>query len=109
MACGETASALDTVPAQAIVDLPCELQDRLKWANDSSHEISTIARVADTIGVMQNSNIVEHGSTGAVLAPPRHPGTELLLKSVPELRPDRPDMLELLVHGGATGDAPNAR
>ena len=58
---------------------------------------------------MQNSGIVEPGSTGAVPASSRHPETERPLKSVPDLRTDWPDALELLVRGGATRDAPNAR
>jgi len=58
-----------------------------------SHDISTVARVADTIAVMQNGEVVEYGSTGTVLAPPHHPYTELLLKSVPDMRTDWLDTL----------------
>lgn len=41
---------------------------------------STVARVADTISVMQNGEVVEFGTTGTVLRPPHHPYTELLLR-----------------------------
>ena len=69
-----------------------------------SHDISTVARVADTIAVMQNGEVVEHGSTEDVLAPPHHPYTALLLKSVPDMKTDWLDTLVLpgpLERGGA--------
>ena len=95
--CDEITSALDTVVAQSILDLLRELQERLEVGYlFISHDISTVARVADTIAVMQNGEIVEHGSTGTVLAPPHHPYTELLLKSVPDMRTDWLDTLEPL-------------
>ena len=94
--CDEITSALDTVVAQAILDLLRDLQERLEVGYlFISHDISTVARVADTIAVMQNGEIVEHGSTGEVLAPPWHPYTELLLKSVPDMKTDWLDTLVL--------------
>ena len=103
--CDEITSALDTVVAQAILDLLRDLQERLEVGYlFISHDISTVARVADTIAVMQNGEIVEHGSTGEVLAPPYHPYTELLLKSVPDMKTDWLDTLVLpgpLERGGA--------
>ena len=91
--------------AQAILDLLRDLQDRLDVGYlFISHDISTAARVADTIAVMQNGEVVEHGSTEDVLAPPHHPYTALLLKSVPDMRTDWLDTLVLpgpLERGGA--------
>ena len=101
--CDEITSALDTVVAQAILDLLRDLQERLDVGYlFISHDISTVARVADTIAVMQNGEIVEQGPTGTVLRPPHHPYTELLLKSVPDMRTDWLDTLEPL-RRGATG------
>ena len=100
--CDEITSALDTVVAQSILDLLRDLQERLEVGYlFISHDISTVARVADTIAVMQNGEIVEHGSTGTVLAPPHHPYTELLLKSVPDLRTDWLDTLDPPARGGS--------
>ena len=94
--CDEITSALDTVVAQAILDLLRDLQERLEVGYlFISHDISTVARVADTIAVMQNGEIVEQGSTGEVLTPPNHPYTELLLKSVPDMKTDWLDTLVL--------------
>ena len=101
--CDEITSALDTVVAQAILDLLRDLQERLEVGYlFISHDISTVARVADTIAVMQNGEIVEFGSTGTVLKPPHHPYTELLLKSVPDLRTDWLDTLAPLRRAGAS-------
>ena len=98
--CDEITSALDTVVAQAILDLLRDLQERLQVGYlFISHDISTVARVADTIAVMQNGEIVEYGPTGTVLRPPHHPYTELLLKSVPDMRTDWLDTLEPLGRG----------
>ena len=99
--CDEITSALDTVVAQAILDLLRDLQERLDVSYlFISHDISTIARIADTIAVMRSGEIVELGSTEDVLTPPHHPYTELLLKSVPDMRTDWLDTLMLPVRGG---------
>ena len=45
---------------------------------------------------MQNGKVVEYGPTGTVLRPPHHPYTELLPKSVPDMRTDWLDTLEPL-------------
>ena len=104
--CDEITSALDTVVAQAILDLLRDLQERLGVGYlFISHDISTVARVADTIAVMQNGEVVEHGSTETVLTPPHHPYTELLLRSVPDMRTDWLDTLDRMEppgHDGAT-------
>ena len=111
--CDEITSALDTVVAQAILDLLRDLQERLEVGYlFISHDISTVARVADTIVVMQNGEVVEHGATGEVLAPPYHPYTELLLKSVPDMKTDWLDTLVLpgpSERGGARAMAERAR
>ena len=102
--CDEITSALDTVVARAILDLLRDLQERLEVAYlFISHDISTIARVADTIAVMQDGEVVEYGSTGDVLSPPHHPYTALLLRSVPDLRTDWLDTLEPPARAGHHG------
>ena len=99
--CDEITSALDTVVAQAILDLLRDLQERLDVGYlFISHDISTVARIADAIAVMRNGEIVELGSTEDVLTPPHHPYTDLLLKSVPDMRTDWLDTLMLPVRGG---------
>ncbi len=85
--CDEITSALDTVVAEAILDLLVSLQDRLNVAYIFiSHDISTIARIADRVAVMRDGEVVEAGPTAEVLRPPHHDYTDLLLRSVPDLK-----------------------
>jgi peptide/nickel transport system ATP-binding protein len=94
--CDEITSALDTVVAQAILDLLRSLQEKLKVGYlFITHDISTIAKIADTIAVMRNGEVVEYGTTMEILTPPHHQYTELLLNSVPNMRTDWLDNLEI--------------
>jgi peptide/nickel transport system ATP-binding protein len=87
--CDEITSALDTVVAKAILALLKDLQTKLNIAYlFISHDLSTIANVADTIAVMRNGEVLEIGTTSEIMTPPYHPYTELLLNSVPEMRTD---------------------
>ena len=85
--CDEIISALDTVVAAAIVRLVEDLRDRLGLAIVFiSHDLATVATLADQLVVMRRGEVVERGSVDQILANPGHPYTRLLLASVPELR-----------------------
>jgi peptide/nickel transport system ATP-binding protein len=85
--CDEVTSSLDTLVATAIIALLKALQARLGLAYlFISHDISTVASLAERIVVLYAGRIVEQGPFARVLAPPHHPYTRLLLSSVPELR-----------------------
>ena len=92
--CDEVTSALDTVVASAILALLRDLQKRLGVGYVFiSHDISTIARISDEVAVLRRGEVVAFGAMDEVLSPPWHPYTELLLKSVPDLRTDWLDTL----------------
>ncbi len=100
--CDEITSALDTVVAEAILDLLAALQERLGVAYVFiSHDISTVARIADKVAVMRYGEVVEAGATADVLRPPHHAYTDLLLSSVPDLRVGW--LEEVMAHRRATG------
>lgn len=85
--CDEVTSALDTVVSAEIIRLLKSLQHQLHTAFVFiSHDVSTVASIADRIVVLYAGRVVENGPTGHVLSPPYHPYTRLLLGSVPELR-----------------------
>ena len=85
--CDEITSALDTLVSKAIIELLINLQKRLGIAYVFiSHDLSTVAKLADSIAVMRYGEIVEFNSTKKVLQPPYHEYTELLLDSIPRLR-----------------------
>jgi peptide/nickel transport system ATP-binding protein len=85
--CDEITSALDTLVSKAIIELLLNLKKKLGIAYlFISHDLSTVANLADSVAVMRNGEIVEYGSTEKVLKPPYHEYTELLLDSIPKLK-----------------------
>jgi peptide/nickel transport system ATP-binding protein len=87
--CDEFLSALDTVVAARILRLMAELRDSQGVAYIFiSHDLATVATIADRVCVMYGGRIVETGRTVDIFRAPHHPYTNLLIQSVPELRID---------------------
>ena len=87
--CDEVLSSLDTLVATTILELLKDLKERLGVAYlFVSHDLATVATIADRVLVMYAGRICEHGPTREVFSPPYHPYTDLLISSVPELRTD---------------------
>lgn len=85
--CDEITSALDTLVSASIIELLLSLKERLGLAYlFISHDLSTVANLADSVAVMRHGEIVEYGTVAEVLKPPYHQYTELLLNSIPKLR-----------------------
>ena len=85
--CDEITSALDTLVSASIIELLLSLKERLGLAYlFISHDLSTVANLADSVAVMRHGEIVECGTVAEVLKPPYHQYTELLLNSIPKLR-----------------------
>jgi peptide/nickel transport system ATP-binding protein len=85
--CDEVLSALDTVVAARVLELMKELREKHKVAYVFiSHDLSTVASIADRVAVMYAGRIIDAGLTKEVFAPPHHPYTQLLVNSVPALR-----------------------
>jgi len=85
--CDEFLSALDTIVAAQIVELMRSLRDRLGTAYVFiSHDLATVADIADRVAVMQNGRIVDLAEIGHVFGEHRHDYTAELIRSVPELR-----------------------
>jgi peptide/nickel transport system ATP-binding protein len=86
--CDEVTSALDTVVAAAILDLLAELRRELGVAYMFiSHDLSTIRALCDQVMILYAGSAVERGGRQVMQLAPKHPYTDLLLSSVPELRP----------------------
>ncbi|RXG91894.1 ABC transporter ATP-binding protein [Bradyrhizobium vignae] len=85
--CDEVTSGLDTVVRAAILDLLAKLQRDLGVAYlFISHDLSTVKAVCDEVMVLYAGQRMEYGSRGALHQRPRHPYSDLLISSVPELR-----------------------
>lgn len=85
--CDEVTSALDTVVAAAILELLAELRRELNVSYMFiSHDISTVRAICDDIVVLYAGQMVANRPRQAMMAPPYHPYSHLLLSSVPALR-----------------------
>ena len=85
--CDEVLSSLDTVVGAAVLDLLRDLQKRIGVAYlFISHDLATVATIADRVVVLYAGRVCEEGPTEKVFSPPYHPYTALLISSVPELR-----------------------
>ena len=85
--CDEVISALDSIVGANVIELLRKLRKQTGVSFVFiSHDLSTVASFADEIIVLYAGRVVEKGTTDAVLSPPYHPYTRLLISSVPELR-----------------------
>ena len=86
LVCDEPTSALDVSVQAQILNLLSDLQRDLGLTYLLiTHDIGVVHQVASRIAVMYLGQIVETGDASDVLGAPRHPYTQLLLSSVPEL------------------------
>ncbi|MGP3534573.1 ABC transporter ATP-binding protein [Microbacterium sp. RD1] len=84
--CDEPVSALDAASRVHVL----ELLERLRAERGVSillitHDLGTLAGLADAVGVLYRGRLVEHGPAARVLTEPQHPYTRLLLSSVPTI------------------------
>jgi peptide/nickel transport system ATP-binding protein len=87
--CDEVLSSLDNLVAATILKLLKGLRERLGLAYlFISHDLATVAAIADRVVVLYAGRVCEDGYTEEVFSPPYHPYTSLLIASVPELRRD---------------------
>jgi oligopeptide/dipeptide ABC transporter ATP-binding protein len=103
--CDEPVSALDASNRNYILRLLDELRRSLGLSIVIiSHDLSSLAGIADRVAVLYRGRIVEDGPVADVFAAPRHPYTALLLASAPSVRQDRPFTLaQLRPAGEGTG------
>jgi peptide/nickel transport system ATP-binding protein len=86
----EPTTGLDVTVEAAVLDLVRELRQR---HNSSilfiSHNLGTVVRICDRIGVMYAGELVEEGAIRDVFRDPRHPYTRGLLDCIPVLGSDK--------------------
>src|SRR5712664_2906732 len=86
----EPTTALDVTVQKQILDLLDHLRRDLKLGLlFITHDLGVVAQVAERVAVMYAGRIIEEGPARNVLAKPRHPYTQGLLKASPTLRRDR--------------------
>jgi oligopeptide transport system ATP-binding protein len=90
----EPTTALDVTTQAQILELLQDLQHRLHMAVMLiTHDLGVVAAFADDVLVMYGGRIVERSPVAALFDQPGHPYTEGLLRSMPPLEDEDPDIL----------------
>jgi len=86
--CDEVTSALDVSVQATILELIAELSEQTQtaviWV---SHDLAVVRTIANRALVMREGEVCEEGETDQLFAAARHPYTQELLASIPELLP----------------------
>jgi microcin C transport system ATP-binding protein len=96
----EPTTALDVTVQAQILKLLKDLQTRLGMAMlFITHDLGIVRKIADTVCVMKDGKIVEHGPVEQVFTRPQHPYTRDLLAAEPKpdpapLQPQAPIVVE---------------
>lgn len=89
----EPTTSLDVIVEAQFLDLLNELREQFNLTILLiSHNIGIVAQMADRVTVMYGGRIAENGSAAAVFADPRHPYTQGLLASIPNIKLDQPEL-----------------
>lgn len=92
LVCDEPTSALDVSVQAQILNLMRRLQDEMGLTYlFISHDMSVVRHMSDQIAVMYLGRIVEQAATEVLFAGPKHPYTQLLLDTIPNVAEPRRD------------------
>lgn len=84
----EPTTALDVTIQAGIIDLLKDLKKKLNMGLLLiSHDLAMVSKIADTVAVMKNGEIVEQGSVKSILKNPQHPYTQKLIAAEPSGSP----------------------
>jgi ABC-type glutathione transport system ATPase component len=82
----EPVSALDSANRVQVLEILKELRGSGVALVFISHDLGSVAGIADRIAVLYQGELVEVGAADAVINDPQHPYTRLLVSSAPTLR-----------------------
>ena len=86
----EPTTALDVTIQAQILTMLQELKSELDMSVLLiTHDLHMVRKIADSVNIMHQGRIVEHGPCSTIFASPRDPYTIKLLDSVPKGEPDR--------------------
>lgn len=82
----EPVSALDAANRVQILEILKELRTTGTALVFISHDLGSVAGIADRVAVLYQGEFVEVGTAREIVTTPRHPYTQLLISSAPTLR-----------------------
>ena len=83
----EPTSALDVTIQAQVLDLMYELKEKLGMALVMiTHDLGVVAKICDIVAVMYAGKIVEYGTLEDIFNTPKHPYTEGLFNSLPNIK-----------------------
>ena len=89
----EPTSALDVTIQAQVLDLMCELKEKLGMALVMiTHDLGVVAKICDIVAVMYAGKIVEYGTLEDIFNTPKHPYTEGLFNSLPNIKDRRSEL-----------------
>ena len=89
----EPTTSLDVIVEAQFLDLLNELREQFNLTILLiSHNIGIVAQMADRVTVMYGGRLAETGRAEALFADPRHPYTQGLLASIPNIKLDQPKL-----------------
>jgi peptide/nickel transport system ATP-binding protein len=89
----EPTTSLDVIVEAQFLDLLNELREQFNLTILLiSHNIGIVAQMADRVTVMYGGRLAETGKAEALFADPRHPYTQGLLASIPNIKLDQPKL-----------------
>ncbi len=84
--CDEPTTALDVTIQAQILDLLKELRHKYHLSVILiTHDLGVVANIADRVAVMYAGDIIEIGTSEDIFYDPRHPYTQALLSSLPQI------------------------
>jgi len=92
----EPTTALDVIVEAQFLDLLNELREKFDLTiMFISHNLGVVAQASDRITVMYGGRMAEIGTAEEVFADPRHPYTQGLLASVPNIKLEQPELMTM--------------
>jgi peptide/nickel transport system ATP-binding protein len=93
----EPTTALDVTTQAQIIDLMIQLQNERGMAIQFiTHDMGVVAEIADDVVVMYLGLVVERGPVDTIFHNPKHPYTQALLRSIPQIGPRVRQRLEVI-------------
>ena len=91
----EPTTALDVTTQANILDLMRDLQREMGMSvMFITHDLGVVAEIADEVVVMYLGAVVERGTVEQIFAEPKHPYTQALMRSIPQINVGNPQRLE---------------